>query len=105
MTETTTAALVPTERPVHPEFTTEHLNVDLERATAVVDRTVRNLTATETPEGRTFRTPAGRLVAILAESTREAGTVDLHYRTAPASATATLKARTLARALRPFASV
>lgn len=95
-------ALVPAERPVHPEFAVEHLTVDRGRATALVHDTVENVTATDTAEGRKFRTTDGTLVAILRPA--DGGErVDLHYRMAPPASTATLRARRLARAFRPFA--
>ncbi|MFC7229582.1 hypothetical protein N0B31_19445 [Salinirubellus salinus] len=95
-------ALVPAERPVHPEFACEHLAIDAERATALVHDTVGNVTATDTPEGRKFRTTDGTLVAILRPSGTGTAAVDFHYRTAPPAATPTRRAREIARALRPF---
>jgi hypothetical protein len=84
----------------HPEFTTEHLALDVETATDLLCAAVNGVTATETTVGTKLRTQTGMLVAILTEA--DDG-VDLHYRTAPASEPATLKARRLWRALRPYA--
>lgn len=95
-------ALVPAERPVHPEFATEHLAIDAERVTTVVHDTVENVTATDTAEGRKFRATDGTLLAILRPAGTGTAAVDFHYRTAPPTATATRRARAMARALRPF---
>jgi len=95
-------ALVPSERPVHPEFACEHLAIDADRATAIVHDTVGNVTATDTAEGRKFRTTDGTLVAILRLSGTGTAAVDVHYRTAPPAATATRRAGEIASALRPF---
>lgn len=83
-----------------PAFTTEQLTVDVERATEVVCDTLKGLTATDTGEGITFRTTDGMLVAVLSGGQ----TAELHYRTAPASESATLKARRAWRALKPYAA-
>lgn len=95
-------ALVPSERPVHPEFACEHLAIDAERVTAIVHDTVGNVTATDTAAGRKFRTTDGTLVAILQPSGTGTAAVDFHYRTAPPAATATRRAGEIASALRPF---
>lgn len=94
------ATLVRTDEIEHPEFTTERLALDAERATELIREAVKGVSATETPEGTKFRTRRGMLLAILTD--HESG-VDLHYRTAPASESATLKARRIWRALRPYA--
>lgn len=99
----TTPTPVPTGVVERPEFTTEHLAIDAERATEFVCDELKGLTATDTDEGVKFRTTDGMLVAILADS-REAETVEFHYRTAPASETATLKAKRVWRALKPYAA-
>lgn len=99
----TTSSLAPKATIAHSEFTTEPLNVDAETATEIVRETVHGVTATETAEGRKFRTPDGMLIAILTPGPGADPTVDLHYRTAPSSAVATLKARKIWRALAPYA--
>lgn len=84
----------------HPEFTTERLALDVQTATDLICDAVSGVTPTETTVGTKFRTQTGMLIAILTEA---GDGVDLHYRTAPASEPATLKARRLWRALRPYA--
>lgn len=84
-----------------PEFTTERLALDAAAATELICDAVGGVTATETPGGTKFRTQSGMLIAIVTEA--DEGTVDLQYRTAPASASATLKARRLWRSMRPYA--
>lgn len=86
----------------YTEFTTEHLGIDVETAIDVVHGTLGGITATETESGVKLRTMDGMLLAILTDSPVEPS-IQLHYRTAPASETATLKARKLWRALEPHA--
>ena len=87
----------------YPEFTTEPLALDAETATEIVLERLEGVTATETDEGIKFRTTGGMLIAILTGTHYEEPGVDLHYRTAPASETATLKARRLWRTLESYA--
>ncbi len=101
--DTTTSAPVPKEHVEHSEFTTESLALTVEMARELVCETLRGVTATETDEGIKFRTPGGTLIAILTGAHYEDPAVQIHYRTAPASETATLKARRLWRALEPYA--
>lgn len=83
-----------------PEFTTEHLAIDAASATAFICDAVGGVTATETTVGTKFRTHNGMLIAVVTET--DDG-VALQYRTAPASEPATLKARRLWKAMRPYA--
>lgn len=87
----------------HPEFTTEQLALDAETAIEHVHEELKGVTATETDEGIKFRTTDGSLLAILTGTHYEEPAVELHYRTAPPSDTATLKAARLWRALEPYA--
>ena len=96
-----TTSLVPTGDIAHPEFTTERLRLDAERATDVIQDRIGGLSSTRTDEGVKFRTMDGMLVAILTGADDESA-VDFHYRTAPASEAATLKARKLRRGLEPY---
>lgn len=98
----TSSDLVPKVNAEHPEFTTESLSVDVETATEKICDTLKGVTATETADGVKFRTTDGKLLALLTEDAEE-GTVKLHYRTAPASEVATLKARKLWRAVELYA--
>lgn len=99
----TTSTPVPIETIERPEFATEQLRLDVEIATELIRETLNGVTATETDEGVKFRTADGTLIAILTGAHYEEPTVEIHYRTAPVSGTATLKARRLWRALEPFA--
>lgn len=100
----TTPADVPESVGARPAFETEQLDVDVERATELVCDTLEGLTATDTDEGITFRTTDGMLVAVLAGGRAEGAAAELHYRTEPASESATLKARRIRRALEPHAA-
>lgn len=93
----------PRESPVHEGFATETLALDAERAREVVCDELKGVTATETAEGIKFRTTDGTLIAVLTGTHCEEPAVELHYRTEPASETATLKARRLRGALSPYA--
>ena len=86
----------------YSEFTTATLAIDRETAIGIVTETLGGVTATNTESGVKFRTTDGMLLAILTEEP-DGATVEVHYRTAPASETATLKARKLWRALEPYA--
>jgi len=97
-----TSELVPTEVIEHPEFTSARLRLDVETAEELICETLSSISATETDEGIKFRTSDGMLIAILTGTHYEDPAVELHYRTAPASETATLKARRLMRALGPY---
>ncbi|MFB6130758.1 MAG: hypothetical protein ABEJ28_08065 [Salinigranum sp.] len=102
-TTTTPSALVPKANVEHPEFTTEGLTLDVESARDLICATLGGVTATDTADGVKFRTSDGSLVAILTGTHYEAPAVELHYRTAPPSESATLKARKVWRALKPYA--
>ncbi|WP_255198151.1 hypothetical protein [Halorarius litoreus] len=84
-----------------PEFTTERLAVGPPRAVDLIREAVEGVSTTETETGITVRTRRGMLLAIVTAVDGEHA--DLHYRTAPASEPATLKARRLWKALRPYA--
>ncbi|MFB6171530.1 MAG: hypothetical protein ABEJ23_03280 [Haloarculaceae archaeon] len=84
-----------------PGFASERLAVDAERATATVSDALGGLSAAETEEGVAFRTVDGMLVAVLAPG-EDDGSVELRYRTSPASESATLKARRVRAALDPY---
>jgi hypothetical protein len=101
MTPDDSGQLVRAEGIERPEFTTERLAVDGERAVALVHEAVEGVSTADTPEGTKVRTRGGMLLAIVTEAGE--GHTDLHYRTAPASDPATLKARRLWKALRPYA--
>ena len=94
----------PGEDNAHPEFTTERLRIDADTATEVVLEALGGVSATDTDEGIKFRTTDGSLIAILTGTHYEEADVDLHYRNAPPSETATLKARKLWRVLDEFAA-
>ena len=98
----TTSTLIPVEDMKHSEFTTERLRLNVETATEIIRETLKGISATETDEGIKFRTMDGMLIAILTGTHYEDPAVELHYRTAPASETATLKARKLWRALESY---
>lgn len=93
--------LVRKEQIVHPEFTTERLTVDTARAVDLIGEAVGGVSTTDTPAGIKVRTQSGTLLAILTVADEDRA--DVHYRTAPASETATLKAHRLWKALRPYA--
>jgi len=99
----TPSTLLPAESTVHPEFTVEPLHVDVETATQVVRDALPGVGATATAEGVKFRTTDGTLIAILTGDRPDEPGVELHYRVAPASDTATRKARKLRQALEPYA--
>lgn len=103
MTHSTASAAVPEEYRENPSFATERLSLDVAAVTDVIHRTLRGISTTETPDGVKFRTSDGMLIAYLSGTDDEASPVELHYRTAPASDTATLKARRLRRALEQYA--
>jgi hypothetical protein len=86
------------------EFTTERLALEVEEARELICETLSGVTATETDDGIKFRTTDGSLIAILTGTHYEDPAVELHYRTAPASETETIKARKLWRALEPYAA-
>lgn len=97
------STLGPGEEVEHPEFTTDRIALDLETAIDEICETLKGVTPTETDEGVKCRTTDGMLIAILTQVEGEDEAVDLYYRTAPESETATLKARRLGRALEPYA--
>lgn len=99
----TATALRPVAHPAHPEFTVEPLHVDVETATTVVCDALPGVSATATAEGVKVRTTGGTLLAILTGDQPQAPGVELHYRVAPASDTATRKARKLHEALAAYA--
>ncbi|WP_299264433.1 hypothetical protein [Halorientalis sp.] len=84
-----------------PEFAALALTVDDDDALEKVHATVKGLHATPTPVGTKIRTTNGALVAVVHALQAESDDVEsvLHYRTDPAAALATRKARTLRRAL------
>lgn len=84
-----------------PEFTTERLAVDTTRAVELIGEAVGGVSTADTSEGTKVRTQGGMLLAIVTDAGEDRA--DLHYRTAPASEPATLKARRLWKALRPYA--
>lgn len=103
MTATIPPGTVSKGRTGNPAFATERLSLDVDTATEVIHRTVKGISAVETDEGVKFRTQDGMLVAFLTGTHYEDPVVELHYRTMPASDTATLKARRLWKALEQYA--
>lgn len=103
MSPNTPSAAVPAEIAKNPAFAAERLSLDVDSATDVIRRTIKGVSATETDEGVKFRTPDGMLVAFLTGTHYEDPAVELHYRTAPASDTATLKAHRIWKALEQYA--
>lgn len=93
--------LVSTDRPEHPEFRTVPLALDPETVLEHIAETLKGITLNESEAGTKVRTTGGDLLAIV-EAGPEADTTVLHYRTAPASETMTLKARKLYKALEAF---
>jgi hypothetical protein len=87
----------------YSEFTTEALTIDTETAIEIIMDTLGGVTATRTEAGVKLRSMDGMLLAILAAGADDSP-VEVHYRTAPASETATLKARKLWRALEPYSA-
>jgi hypothetical protein len=98
----TTSSLVTCGGIEHPEFAVEPLRVDGETARAVVLDALDGLSATGTDEGIKVRTTDGTLIAILTNERPDEPSVELHYRIAPVSETATRKAGKLCGALRPY---
>jgi hypothetical protein len=98
-----TAGLVPAGESGRPEFRTVHLSLEPAAAVDRICERMKGCVATETPEQITIRTTRGALLATLEPGPGDDGGTVLQYRTAPASETVTLKARTLWRALEPFA--
>jgi hypothetical protein len=90
-----------------PEFATLALTVDDDESLEAIHDAVKGLHATATSVGTKVRTTNGALVAVVhtadATSDEAADETDaesvLHYRTEPAAALATRKARTLRRRL------
>ncbi|WP_424016429.1 hypothetical protein ACOZ4N_10990 [Halorientalis pallida] len=84
-----------------PEFATLALTVDGDDALDEIHDAVKGLHATATPVGTKIRTTGGALVAVVHTPQAAADDVEsiLHYRTEPATALATRKARTLRRRL------
>lgn len=87
-----------------PEFESADLEIDVVAAHRHIDEAMRGLTASESKEGKKYRTSDGMLVAIIGSSTGEGGddTATLVYRTAPPSEQATRKAKKLLEALEPY---
>lgn len=104
MTDTTASAAVPEEYRENPSFATERLSLDVRAATDVIHRTLKGISTTEVTDGVKLRTSDGMLIAYLSATDDGESPVELHYRTAPASDTATLKARRLWRALEQYAT-
>lgn len=100
MTPTERNPLVHVTETARPEFTVERLAVDAATATDRICESVGGVTATETTRGTKIRTQNGMLIAVVVGTDEGC---ELQYRTAPASEPATLKARRLWRALRPYA--
>jgi len=98
-----TAGLVPAGESSRPEFRTVHVSIEPSAAVDRICGRLKGCVATETPTEITIRTTRGELLATLKPGQGEDGGSILQYRTAPASQTATLKARSLWRALEPFA--
>lgn len=92
--------LVRTARPLHPEFTRVRIALDPETALEHICAGLKGITATETDAGIKVRTTRGRLLAVLVP---DAEGLELHYRTAPAANTATLKARKLRQTVDAYA--
>lgn len=84
----------------HPAFATERLTIDLPTATDLLGETVHGVTATRTDDGVKIRALDGMLLGIVTETD---GVATLHYRTAPPSEPATLKAERLRETLREAA--
>jgi len=99
----TTSTLLPTAGTAHSEFSTVPLHLDLATATDLVHDALNGVTTTEADEGVKVRTTDGMLIAILTGDDPDEPTVELHYRIAPPSGVATLKARKLSRAFAPYA--
>ena len=84
-----------------PEFATLALTVDGDDALDAIHDAVKGLHATATPVGTKIRTTGGALVAVVhtPQTVSDDAESVLHYRTEPAAALATRKARTLRRRL------
>ena len=93
--------LVSTDRPEHPEFRTVSLALDTETTLDHIDETLEGIGLNESEAGTKVRTTRGDLLAIVEPGSEEDSTL-LHYRTAPASQTMTLKARKIYQALEAF---
>lgn len=93
--------LVTTDSPEHPEFRAVSLSLDPDTALEHIAETLKGIALNESDAGIKVRTTRGDLLAIVETGPEEESTV-LHYRTAPASETMTLKARKLYQSLEPF---
>lgn len=84
-----------------PEFAALALTVDADDALDEVHDAVKGLHATATPVGTKIRTTNGALVAVIhaPQAAPDDAESILHYRTEPAAALGTRKARTLRRRL------
>lgn len=84
----------------HPAFATDRLSIDFQTATDLLRDAVNGVTATPTDEGVKVRALDGMLLGVV---TDDDGAATLHYRTAPPSEPATLKAERLRETLREAA--
>lgn len=101
MAPTPPSELVSTEQPEHPEFSTVVLTLDRETALDRICEELKGIALNESAEGTKIRTTRGDLLAIVEDERSGDGSI-LHYRTAPASETTTLKARKIWRTLDAF---
>jgi hypothetical protein len=88
-----------------PEFETVDLDVGVDEIDRTIREAIKGLAVAEAEHGRRYRTTGGMLVAVVAP--RPSGSGDtmatLAYRTAPASESATRKARKVSEAVRDHA--
>lgn len=89
------------DAPERPEFTAVDLDVPIDEAHREVDATIAGLHASQTEDVLKFRTADGTLVALLEKRPSGSGETmaSLAYRTEPASAAGTRKARKIREAL------
>lgn len=88
-----------------PEFESVDLAIAVDEAHQHINETMRGLNASESEEGKRYRTSDGMLVAIVGSRSTERGDENarLGYRTEPSSELATRKASKLFEALKPYA--
>jgi len=100
----TEGALVRREGGERAEFSEAHLTIDRGTAADVVHSTIAGLTETTSDRVTKIRTVEGTLVAVLTDYALSSGALGttIEYRTAPASISATRKARKIWRALEPY---
>ena len=93
----------PEEIRTRPEFETVDMDIDVDEAKAMIDDTIKGLTASETDAGTKYRTRDGMLVAIIGPRPTGSGDTKatLAYRTDPPMELASRKGRKLFEALHP----